>query len=144
MSPSASPAPPSLQPDAPAFKERPMLHSLSKLEHFITNYKYYNEPQPTGLGTLPPAACTHPPFVGVWPLWSPLGGGASPAPSPSGAAPAGAETAACGSWLVPLSAGPESAVFPAPGARCLCGVQAGRPALSVRPAAAQCGCPAVI
>lgn len=105
--------------------------------------KKNHRPQ-VGQSSSPPIVCTPPPFVGAWPQWPRLAGGASPSPSPSAAAPAGAETAACGSWPALLSAGPKSAVSPAPGARSLCGGRAGRPALSARPAVAQCDCPAVI
>lgn len=97
-----------------------------------------------GQDNSPPVVCIPPPFVEAGSQWPQLAGGASLSPSPSVAAPACAETAACGNWPVLLSAGPESVVSPAPGEHFLCGGWAARLALSVRPAAAQCDCPAVI
>lgn len=97
----------------------------------------HHSPQ-AGQSTSPPAVCTLPPFVGVWPQWPRLAGCASPSPSPSDAAPVGAETAAYGSWPALLFAVPESFVSPAPGAHSLCGGQ------ERRPAAAQCDCPTAI
>lgn len=109
----------------------------------MSHSKIFHSSQ-VGLETSPPASCTPPPSVEVWPQWPPLAADAAPSLSPSAAARAGAETVACGSWQAPLSARPESSVSPAPGAHSLCGGQAVRHAPSARPVEAQCDCPAVI
>lgn len=142
--PSASPAPPSLLRAAPVEKKtkQVMLHFFFQAKYH-TNLMRHSTSGSEVWEYSPPIVCTPPLSERAGPPWPPPAAGAFHAPSPSAAAPDGAETGACENWPVLLSAAPASAASPAPGARSHGGGPEGKLARSKRLVGVQSDCPAV-